>query len=168
MPVSRPTHPKKPVPPTEPRAALDALLAGTAGDTLRRAQWLGAVDQLLRPALPPGTAAHVRLATLRGSKLVFIADAPVWHAKLRLATPELIAAARSIGLEVDAMAVKLATRAIPPHPATVAPRIPMSAASQKGLAAALALLRTPSADTAEEDCLAVTTRHAPPRRKPSE
>ena len=149
MPVSRPTHPKKPVPPTEPRAALDALLAGTAGDTLRRAQWLGAVDQLLRPALPPGTAAHVRLANLRGSKLVFIADAPVWHAKLRLATPELIAAARSIGLEVDAVTIRLATRPWQPHPATITPRIPPSAASQKGLAAALALLRAPAAEDAD-------------------
>ncbi|HQY50649.1 MAG TPA: DciA family protein, partial [Thermomonas sp.] len=106
------------------------------------------MDQLLRPALPAGVNAHARLANLRGKTLVFIADAPVWHAKLRLATPELIAAARSIGLEVDAVTIKLATRPWQPHPATITPRIPPSAASQKGLAAALALLRAPTAEDA--------------------
>ena len=148
MPVSRPTPPNKAAPPAGPRTALDALLAGKTGGTLRRARWLDAVDQLLRPALPVGVNAHARLANVRGSTLVFVADAPVWHAKLRLATPELIAAARSIGLEVDAVTIKLATRPWQPHPATVAPRPPPSAASQKGLAAALALLRAPTAEDA--------------------
>ena len=147
--MSRSTPPNKAAPPAGPRAALDTLLAGKAGGTLRRARWLDAVDQLLRPALPAGVNAHARLANLRGKTLVFIADAPVWHAKLRLATPELIAAARSIGLEVDAVTIKLATRPWQPHPATITPRIPPSAASQKGLAAALALLRAPAAEDAD-------------------
>ena len=149
MPVSRPTPPNKAAPAAGPRAALDALLAGNAGGTLRRAQWLDAVDQLLRPALPVGVNAHARLANVRGNTLVLVADAPVWHAKLRLAGPELIAAARSIGLEVDAVTIKLATRPWQPHPAATAPRIPPSAASQKGLAAALALLRAPTAETTD-------------------
>ncbi|HQA02058.1 MAG TPA: DciA family protein [Thermomonas sp.] len=147
--MSRSTPPNQAAPPAGPRAALDTLLAGKAGGTLRRARWLDAVDQLLRPALPAGVNAHARLANLRGKTLVFIADAPVWHAKLRLATPELIAAARSIGLEVDAVTIKLATRPWQPHPATITPRIPPSAASQKGLAAALALLRAPAAEDAD-------------------
>ena len=132
--MSRSTPPNQAAPPAGPRAALDTLLAGKAGGTLRRARWLDAVDQLLRPALPAGVNAHARLANLRGKTLVFIADAPVWHAKLRLATPELIAAARSIGLEVDAVTIRLATRPWQPHPATITPHIPPSAASQKGLA----------------------------------
>ena len=147
--MSRSTPPNQAAPPAGPRAALDTLLAGKAGGTLRRARWLDAVDQLLRPALPAGVNAHARLANLRGKTLVFIADAPVWHAKLRLATPEFIAAARSIGLEVDAVTIKLATRPWQPHPATITPRIPPSAASQKGLAAALALLRAPAAEDAD-------------------
>ncbi|MDE2380586.1 MAG: DUF721 domain-containing protein [Xanthomonadaceae bacterium] len=147
--MSRSTPPNQAAPPAGPRAALDTLLAGKAGGTLRRARWLDAVDQLLRPALPAGVNAHARLANLRGKTLVFIADAPVWHAKLRLATPELIAAARSIGLEVDAVTIRLATRPWQPHPATITPRIPPSAASQKGLAAALALLRAPAAEDAD-------------------
>lgn len=139
--------PKKPAPPAGPRAALDALLAGAAGGTLRRAQWLDAVDQLLRPSLPAGAAAHVRMANIRGSKLIFVADAPVWHAKLRLATPELLDAARSIGLEVDAVAIKLATQT--PRPVVAAaPHPPASAAAQRGLAAALALLRSPASEDA--------------------
>jgi hypothetical protein len=146
MPDSRFTPPKKPRPATGPRAALEALLAGSAGGTLRRAQWLDAVNQLLRPSLPAGAAAHARLANVRGSKLIFVVDAPVWHAKLRLASPELLIAARSIGLEVDAVAIKLATHIAPPVVATARPTA-MSATAQRGLAAALALLQSPATDT---------------------
>ena len=34
-----------------------------------------------------------------GAKLVFMVDSPIWRAKLRLASTELLAAARSVGLE---------------------------------------------------------------------
>ena len=96
MPGSRSTPPAGATPPSGPRAALQALLDGAEGGTLRRALWLDAVDQLLRPHLPPVLAAHARLANVRGDKLVFVVDGPVWHAKLRLATQELVDAARSV------------------------------------------------------------------------
>jgi len=89
-------------------------LSGTSADPIRRALWLDALDQRLRPCLPPSLAAHARLANVTGAqattgagmagvklaglKLVFLVDSPVWHARLRLATPELLDAARSIGL----------------------------------------------------------------------
>lgn len=128
---------------TGPRVALDALLAGKAGDPVRRALWLDAMDHLLRPHLPPTLAAHARLANVDGSKLVFLVDSPVWHAKLRLAAPALLEAARSIGLEIGEIAVRTTTR---PWSAPAAPRstaVPMSAAASEGLRAALASLREP-------------------------
>jgi len=128
--------------PAGPRAALDALYAVSAGDPLRRALWLDAVDQLLRRFLPPSLAAHARLANVRGDKLVYIVDAPVWHAKLRLATPELLEAARSIGLDVAALNVKTTLQPLRPMPQAARSAKPMSAASQSGLATALALLRS--------------------------
>lgn len=131
-----------------PRTALDALLAGSSGGTLRRAQWLDAVDRLLRPHLPTGMAAHARLANVRGDRLVFVVDAPVWHAKLRLAAPGLIDVARSIGLEVNDVGVKTTTA--PLQPAT-AQRPPMSAAAQSGLAAAIAMLQSETADDADTE-----------------
>ena len=139
-------------PPAGPRAALDALLTGDAGDALRRARWLDAVDQLLRPHLPPGVAAHARLANVRGNRLVFVVDAPAWHAKLRLATPVLIDAARSIGLEVDELGIKLTTQPLQPLPATAVRPAPMSAAARKGLDTALAILRPEAPDETGEDC----------------
>src|SRR5690606_40109503 len=42
----------------DPRPALDALMAEPAGDPLRRALWLDALDRRLRPCLPPSIAAH--------------------------------------------------------------------------------------------------------------
>ena len=127
--------------PAGPRAALDALLAEPAGDPVRRALWLDTLDQRLRPHLPPGAAAHARLANIRGDRLVFIVDAPVWHARMRLASQELVDAARSIGLDVVGLSVKTTLqplRPLPPAQATPS----MSASAQSQLAAALALLRS--------------------------
>lgn len=137
-------------PPAGPRAALDALLAGSAGGTLRRAQWLAALDQLLRPCLPPAVAAHARLANVRGDRLVFVVDAPVWHAKLRLATQELVDAARSVGLEVTGVSARTTTQPLRPIPPD-ATRTSISAASQSGLEAALALLRSDAPGSAGGD-----------------
>lgn len=148
MPGSRSTPPPGDAPSLGPRAALDALLAGSTGDTLRRAQWLDAVDQLLRPHLPQGLAAHARLANLRKDKLVYVVDAPVWHAKLRLAAPALIAAARSVGLEVNDLSVKTTASPLRPIPPGAGSHAPISAAARSGLAAALDLLRSNDGETA--------------------
>ena len=151
MPGSRPSSP------SGPRGALQALLTEASGDTLRRAQWLDTVDQLLRPHLPPGLAAHARLANVRGDKLVFIVDAPVWHAKLRLATRELVDAARSVGLDVAGLSVKTTLQPLRPLPPAARTAPPMSAAGQSQLEAALALLRSEASD-AEGDRKAGTRR----------
>lgn len=142
---------KEAKPPAGPRAALDALFAGSAGDPLRRALWLDAVDQLLRPCLPPSLAAHARLANVRGDKLVYLVDAPVWHAKLRLAAPGLLDAARSIGLDVAVLSVKTTLQPLRPMLPAARPAPPMSAATQSGLATALALLRFDASEDATPD-----------------
>ena len=73
----------------DPRPALEALMADPAGDPLRRALWLDALDRRLRPCLPPAIAAHARLANLTGTTLVFVVDSPAWHARVRLAEGEI-------------------------------------------------------------------------------
>ena len=138
-------------PPSGPRAALQALLDGAEGGTLRRALWLDAVDQLLRPHLPPVLAAHARLANVRGDKLVFVVDGPVWHAKLRLATQELVDAARSVGLDVAGLSVKTTLQPLRPLPPAARTAPPMSAAGQSQLEAALALLRSDAQEGAGGD-----------------
>ena len=150
MPGSR-SNPERGRAAASPRAALDALLAGSAGGTLRRAQWLDAMDRLLRPLLPAGLAAHARLANVRGDRLVFVVDAPVWHAKLRLAAPALVDAARSVGLDVADVAVRTTSGPLRPLPRPEKPRTPMSAAARSELAAALALLRSDAPGRGEED-----------------
>lgn len=131
--------------PSDPRAALDALLAEPAGDPIRRALWLDGLDRQLRPLLPPNLAPHARLANFERGRLVFVVDAPVWRAKLRLAAPELLDAARSIGLEATELLVK--TTRSPSAGAAPPPQggksKPMSAAARKALQAALASLQEP-------------------------
>ena len=105
----------------------------------------------MRPHLPLMVAAHARLANVRGGKLVFVVDAPVWHARLRLATPALLDAARSVGLDVTDVAVRTTTEPLRPQLRPAKPRAPMSAAAQSELEAALALLRSDAPGRDEGD-----------------
>jgi len=126
-----------------PQAPLEALLSDSAFDPLRRALWLDALDQRLRPSLPPSLAAHARLANLDGGRLVYVVDAAVWRAKLRLVAPELLDAARSLGLGVTELVVKTTIQPIHPVAAADTKVKPMSAAAKEALQAALASLKDP-------------------------
>lgn len=132
-----------------PQAALDALLAGPSGDPLRRALWLDAMDLRLRACLPAELAAHARLANIdRSGKLVFVVDAPVWRAKLRLAAAEVLDAARSIGLGATDLIVKTTITPLIDKPTRVERTAkPMSTASRDALRAALDSLK--DSDSAE-------------------
>ena len=120
-----------------PRDALEALFAGGNADPLRRALWLDAVEQRLRPHLPLSLAAHARFANVQGGKLVFVVDSPVWHARMRLASAELLDAARSIGLECSEVVVRTTTAPLRPEPPAVRRPRPMSPAAREALQAAL-------------------------------
>lgn len=121
------------------RAALDALLSEPAGDPVRRALWLDDLDRRLRPCLPEDLATHARLANFDRGRLVFVVDAPAWRARLRLAAPELLQAAQSIGLAASDVVIRTSPGTPADRPVKT-PR-PMSAASQQALQAALASLR---------------------------
>ena len=118
-------------------------MTDAATDPVRRALWLDALEQQLRPCLPPALAPHCKLGNVAGGKLVFIVDSPVWHAKLRLAAPELINLARSIGFAATEVVAKTTTAPFQrPQPAGLAVK-PMSEASRSALKAALASLDGP-------------------------
>ena len=141
--MSKPSIPRRP---SAPQAPLDALLADSSGDPIRRAIWLDGLDRQLRPLLPPTLAPHARLANFERGRLVFVVDAPVWRAKLRLAAPELLDAARSIGLEATELVVKtaLSPPAGPASPPLANTHVrPMSKTARDALQAALASLRGP-------------------------
>ncbi len=133
--------------PASPPTALEALLGGSAGDPVRRALWLDALDQRLRTGLSSSLAAHARLANVDRDRLVFVVDAPAWHTPLRMSGPALLDAARSLGLGVTTLVVRVGRPAA--RPAGEAARrtvIPMSETSRQALDAALASLRTSDGD----------------------
>ena len=109
--------------------------------------WLDTLDRRLHSLLPPTLAAHARLGNVNGHRLVYLVDSPVWHARLRLAGPEILDAARSIGLDVTEFVVKT-TRPQPraPQPRTAAR--PLSARANEALRDAVATL---SGDTTGKD-----------------
>ncbi len=131
-----------------PQLALQAAMSDASADPVRRAIWLDALEQQLRPCLPPALSGHCRLGNVTGGKLVFIVDSPVWKAKLRLAAPELINLARSIGLAATEVVAKVSTATSQPARAAGATVKPMSDVSRQALQAALASLDEPAPDVA--------------------
>jgi hypothetical protein len=113
--------------------------------------WLDELDRRLSPLLPPSLAAHVRLANVDGDRLVYLVDSPVWHARLRLASNELIDAARSLGLNVTRFVVRT-TRQLPGAQAQPEPAIPpVSATARAAVRDALASLRGSEDEPAKGD-----------------
>lgn len=141
------SNPPPPDSPAGPKAAIDALFGGESNDPggqfLRRALWLETLDLQLRPCLPPGLAAHARLANIDGGRLVYLVDAPVWHARMRLAATDILDTARSFGLDATDLVVKTARGPLimrthntgTTNTVTVAP---LSAAALEAIATALA------------------------------
>lgn len=78
-----------------------------------------------------------------GAKLVFVVDSPVWHARLRLAAPALLDAARSVGLECGEVVVKTTTVPLSPDPPAPRRPLPIPAAAREALQAALAPIDVP-------------------------
>jgi len=73
-----------------------------------RARALAALDVRLRQALPPPLREQVRLADLRGGRLVFLAPTPATAARLRACREDLLAAAQVLGIRIREIAVKVA------------------------------------------------------------
>jgi len=124
-----------------PKQALEAAMADKAGNPLRRALWLDAMDRQLRPHLTPALANRCRLANVDGEHLVFLVESPVWHAKVRLAEDQLLDAARSIGLKATRVTVKTATASAHSPVRNDQRSTAVSEATHKGLRDALAALQ---------------------------
>lgn len=71
---------------------------------------------------------------------MFLVDAPAWHAKLRMHGPQLLDAARSLGLQVTTLVARVSRAAIQPQEAVRRQVVPMSDTSRRALEAALASL----------------------------
>ncbi|TKS54796.1 DUF721 domain-containing protein [Luteimonas yindakuii] len=132
--------------PQTPQPALDTLLGGAAGDPLRRALWLDDLDRRLRPLLPPALAAHARLGNVDGGRLVLLVEAAVWHARARLAGPQILEAARSLGLDVTVLVVRTTSRPASPPPAARPRSRPLSPHAEQALREAVTLLSTTDTD----------------------
>lgn len=73
-----------------------------------RALALAALDARLRQSLPPPLRSQVRLADLRGDRLVFLASTPATAARLRACREDLLANAQALGVRSRDIAVKVA------------------------------------------------------------
>lgn len=118
------------------RTALSAALSSDPGHLIERAMQLHALDRQLRQSLPEPLASHVKLGNLRDDRLVFLVDAPVWNARLRLYADILLDAARAAGLRASSITVKVAT--MQPVPPDAAPLSPLSPSARETLRAAAA------------------------------
>lgn len=117
--------------------ALDAVLREPAGDTLRRAMWLEAVDRELRSKLPVALAPHIRVVNVAQGRLSLRTHVAAWANRARLQSDDILQAARSIGLTVERVEIKVAPMAMLPRPA---PEKPASPASRAAVEEAIKLL----------------------------
>ena len=117
--------------------ALDAVLREPAGDTLRRAMWLEAVDRELRSKLPVALAPHIRVANVAQGRLSLRTHVAAWANRARLQSDDILQAARSIGLTVERVEIKVAPMAALPRPV---PEKPASPASRAAVEEAIKLL----------------------------
>jgi hypothetical protein len=125
-----------------PARPLDAKGSPAITGLVERARLLEALDLALRGVLPVGMAGHCRLANLRGTRLVFLANSPAVAARLRFMQDALTAAAsRFLGTTVDALAVKVAPTPVVPQ--RQASRKPLSSAAAEHLRRAAAILDDP-------------------------
>jgi hypothetical protein len=114
-----------------PPLALEAASEAGMAALIARARWLDELDQNLRRCLPAALAAQCRLANVDRDVLVFLANAPVWKAKLRLEADALLRAADAAGLSVRSLVVKVA--AAPPVPPGTSAAPPLSNAVRESL-----------------------------------
>jgi len=116
LPASRAKRPA-----SRPKPALDALLGEQhLAPVIRRARWLETLERHLRAHLPAPLGQHARLGNIEGDTLIYLVDAPIWHARLRLSSENVLAAARGIGLEVSTLRIRTARQPFDPHTCTLA------------------------------------------------
>lgn len=126
------THPK-----LRGGAALDQL----PKDLTQRAQWLGALDQVLRQSLPSALRDQCQLANVRDGRLVFLVRSPAVGPKLRMLSANLLSTAQQLGLTVDQLTVKVAT--MEPVPQDSTSRTPLSPAARENLRATALTVNDP-------------------------
>lgn len=109
-----------------PLRPLDQLLTNPEGlgDVLARAQQLARLEPRIKAALPPALAPHCALANVRGDTLVLSVRATVFAARIRLLTPQILEAARALGLALSQ--VKIRVGYVPSPPPPPAPPRPLS------------------------------------------
>jgi len=104
-----------------PKPALDTLLGeDRLAPIIRRARWLETLERHLRMHLPAPLNQHARLGNVEGDTLVYLVDSPIWHARLRLSSENVLNAARGIGLEVKTLRIRTARQPFDPHTRSMA------------------------------------------------
>ena len=79
----------------------------------------GGFEPLVKDGILSEMARQTEQAIAEADAVVFVVDAPVWHARLRLATRELVDAARSVGLDVAGLSVRTTLQPLRPQPPAV-------------------------------------------------
>lgn len=102
-----------------------------------RAAAMDALDRALRQTLPQPLREQVRFANLRGGRLLFLAATPAWATRLRLLQAQILAAARSLDIRAETLAVKVSPLPrIEPEPERTRELSPAAAAHLRAAAAA--------------------------------
>ncbi len=128
-------HPSKP---DAPVAITDCV---GLSKLFSQARELETLDRRLREPLPRQLSEQVRLASIHGPRMVFVASTSAWASRLRLQQRRILETAHILGITTRSLLVKVAPLPVPaPAPAL---RKPLSATAASYLREAAAISSDP-------------------------
>lgn len=129
-------------PPRDARGPKPAAQYANVAELAAQARKREDLDQRLRQSLPPPLNQQIHLADLRDGRAVLLAPSPAWAARVRMATAQILAALRALGMQADSVLVKIVP--VPPSkPESVAASMPLSRATAQHLRSAAKTVADP-------------------------
>jgi len=114
---------------------------GPVASLAQRSRELSQLDQALRAALPVALRDQIRFADLREGRLVFLAPSSAWASRVRMYQTQILEAARMLGTNATAVAVKVAP--LPPVEVVPDRHRPLSHTAARHLRAVAATVSDP-------------------------
>jgi hypothetical protein len=115
-----------------PQSILKHLAASQSGLSRLQQQAFAihAIKATLWPSIPSPLQAHCDVANFRGQTLILVADSPVWAARLRHTSPQILHAARELcKIDAQKLLVRIQPLEVRPQPVGKARSLPESSAT---------------------------------------
>lgn len=133
---------------------------GDVAELVTHARQLGHLSSIVQAMLEPALANHCQLAHFDGSRMVLVADSPVWASRLRFSINTLLSQLRQYSNKFHALS-QIEVQVKP-----ILPSIPAPATTKRELSAQAAHCLAESAEGIEDPALKQALQRLARRKKP--